>query len=42
MLWHAHLSPVPDEALVTLSIEVIRLDDFLPDIFNLAPEESPQ
>jgi predicted nucleic acid-binding protein len=29
----------PDKALAPLSIEVIRLDDFLLDIFDLAPEE---
>jgi predicted nucleic acid-binding protein len=29
----------PDTALAPLSIEVIRLDDFLLDIFDLAPEE---
>jgi predicted nucleic acid-binding protein len=29
----------PDEALAPLSIEVIRLDDFLLDLFDLAPEE---
>jgi predicted nucleic acid-binding protein len=29
----------PDKALAPLNIEVIRLDDFLLDIFDLAPEE---
>jgi predicted nucleic acid-binding protein len=29
----------PDEALAPLSIEVVKLDDFLLDIFDLAPEE---
>ena len=29
----------PDEALASLSIEVIRLDDFLLDLFDLAAEE---
>jgi predicted nucleic acid-binding protein len=29
----------PDEALAPFSIEVIRLDDFLLDLFDLAPEE---
>ena len=29
----------PDTALAPLGIEVIKLDDFLLDIFDLAPEE---